>query len=33
MEEIIRFLDSRPDLIAINKDVPRRWKEHRGEDA
>ena len=33
LEEIIRFLDSRPDLIAINKDVPRRWKKHRGEDA
>lgn len=29
LAEMIAFLDSRPDIAARNRDVPRRWKEFR----
>lgn len=32
LDEIIAFLDSRPDIAALNQDVHRRWKEHRTDD-
>jgi len=32
IDDIIEFMDSNPDLKKINSEVPRRWKEARGED-
>lgn len=31
LAELIAFLDANPDIAARNRDVPRRWKEFRGE--
>lgn len=31
IDDIIEFMDSNPDLKKLNADVPRRWKEVRGE--
>lgn len=31
LAELIAFLDANPDVAARNRDVPRRWKEFRGE--
>lgn len=32
LDEIIAFLDTRPDIVALNQDVHRRWKEYRDDD-
>ena len=32
IDDIINFMDSNPDLKKMNAEVPRRWKELRGED-
>lgn len=32
LDEIIAFLDSRPDITALNQDIHRRWKEYRDDD-
>jgi spore coat polysaccharide biosynthesis protein SpsF len=32
VDEIIAFLDTRPDIAAINQSVHRRWKEYRDDD-
>lgn len=32
LDEIIAFLDTRPDIVALNQDVHRRWKEYREDD-
>ena len=32
LDEIIAFMDSRPDIAALNKDIHRRWKEYRSDD-
>lgn len=32
LDEIIAFLDTRPDIVAINQNVHRRWKEYRKDD-
>ena len=29
LAEIIAFLDDRPEIASVNRDIPRRWKTHR----